>query len=506
MKLSIATKIFIAFAAVIVIFMAVLTFGIHRTQTTYDQIQSVNQSAVPLSLLLSDVQTDLKSFSLVLNEKDPLVLRRTLQVTRLGPSVPERLRVSMERAAEVARTANFETTQPDNDIGKSVAALQRDIDVFAGKAQTLTKVVLADDPESNAKVESMQAELRDESRGLDTRLSQLRNDLRIATNQGLDRARELERSSIYLLSAASATALVIAIILLVAVLLTMRRLTTLTEAAKRIGGGDYSPLQNLPSAKDEIGALTLEFDHMARSIAERDQALRDQHAKLLKTERLATIGQMTSLITHELRNPLSSINLNTEMLAEALSESSASKEDPDILPVLDTIVSEVDRLKDITEEYLVYARLPTPKFEPHNLADTLHGIVDFHSFEWSNDSVDVVVDVPDDIIADVDPGQFRQAFLNLMKNAVEASPPESEVHVHAQATNGVVTIEVLDRAGGIPDTVRDHIFEPFYTTKSSGTGLGLAMTQQIIEEHNGQISVEPTKDGTRFVVTLPRFQ
>ena len=73
---------------------------------------------------------------------------------------------------------------------------------------------------------SMQAELRDESRGLDTRLSQLRNDLRIATNQGLDRARELERSSIYLLSAASATALVIAIILLVAVLLTMRRLTT----------------------------------------------------------------------------------------------------------------------------------------------------------------------------------------------------------------------------------------------------------------------------------------
>ncbi|MEZ4461163.1 MAG: ATP-binding protein [bacterium] len=502
MKLSIATKIFFAFTAVIAVFSVVLVFGIYRTQSTFEQVRTVNATVVPLSLTLSDVQTDLKSFSVVLNERDPLVLRRTLQVTRLAPSVPDRFRRNMDLAVELAHRTD-QVQRAAQPVGTRVVELKRTIEDFAAASQDFTSLVLADSDETE--VFKRQTQLRDQARRMDSELSSLRIALREITDEALNEAKEHQRSSLYGLGAATGVALTIAIILLVAVSLTMRRLTQLTEAAKRIGEGNYAPLSDArTTAHDEIGLLVEEFDHMAASIAERDQALREQHAKLLKSERLATVGRMTSLITHELRNPLSSINLNVEMLHDALVDTDLAREDPELLEQLETIINEVDRLRDITEQYLVYARLPTPRLEQRSVVEVIHSLADFHAWEWSDAGVDVSVEATEEVNATMDAAQIRQACLNLVKNAVEASPDNAKIVIRVLQDESNAIVEIVDEAGGIPGEVAEHIFEPFYTTKHTGTGLGLAMTQQILEEHGGRVELETNATGSTFRILLPK--
>lgn len=503
MKLSIATKIFFAFTAVIAVFSVVLVFSIYRTQWTFEQVRTINATVVPLSLTLSDVQTDLKSFSVLLNERDPLVLRRTLQVTRLAPSVPDRFRRNMELAVDLARRTD-QLNRADDPVAARVVTLKRNIEDFAIASQDFTSLVLSDSDETA--VFTQQTQLRDQARRMDSELSSLRIALREITDAALNQAKEHERSSLYALGVATAIALTIAIILLIGVSLTMRRLTLLTDAAKRIGQGDYAPLTepDRRAASDEIGLLIEEFDHMARSIAERDHALREQHAKLLKSERLATVGRMTSLITHELRNPLSSINLNVEMLHDALLDTPITREDPELLEQLETIITEVDRLRDITEQYLVYARLPTPIIEEHSVNELLQSLIDFHSWEWTAAGVDVQFKDSQEVLALMDAAQIRQACLNLIKNAVEASTAPASIEVSALYDDDHAVIVVEDHAGGIDSEVAAHIFEPFYTTKRTGTGLGLAMTQQILEEHGGHITLTQHPTGSTFRIYLPR--
>jgi signal transduction histidine kinase len=522
MRLSIATKIFLVFTALVVLFTGVLMFSTYRTETLYGRIQRLNETVVPISLLLSDVQTDLKSFNVVLNERDPLVLRRTLQMTRLVYFLPDRFTQTLQRARELAEKADLEDIFGTNDPARTpeaanlesrLAELHGQALEFARQSTRFTRLVLDDKPRDNPSLHAkrrmeLQARLGEQARKLDQEITALRSDLRTRTDMALARANDRQRSSLYALGGLSALALLVAVGLLIAVLFTVRPLTTLTAAARRIGEGDYRPIEGILERRrgsDEITMLTREFNSMAESLAERDARLREQHQRLLKSERLATVGRMTSLITHELRNPLSSINLNSEMLQEALFERGIKADDREIVPLLETIVAEVDRLRDITEEYLVYARLPSPNFEPNGIADIAESLIDFHQFEWSQAGVAVELSVtgpPPQVM--VDANQLRQALLNLIRNAVEASGPDSEIQVRISSRAARAVVEIRDHGPGIPAERRDRIFEPFFTTKSHGTGLGLAMTQQIIEEHHGGIDVQSEEGhGTTFVIKLP---
>ncbi|MGM0556267.1 MAG: ATP-binding protein [Myxococcota bacterium] len=516
MRLSIATKIFLAFAAVVITFTSVLMFGIYRTQELYSRIQRLNHTIVPVSLLLSDVQTDLKSFSVVLNERDPLVLRRTLQMTRLVYFLPDQFTNKVERARSMVTEADLEELSSGADtfeLASRLSELQRRSVEFARQSRAFTELVLdekvRDDREAYRQdINQRQQALRADARSLDQEISQLRGDLREATDTALAQANDNQRSSLYALGILSALTLLLAVGVLIAVVYTLRPLTDLTEATKRIGEGDYRPIEGIAEDRlgvDEITTLTREFNSMAESLAERDAKLREQHQQLLKSERLATIGQMTSLITHELRNPLSSINLNSEMLQEALVEQGIDRDDDDVMPLLETIIDEVDRLRDITEEYLVYARLPSPKFEPRSLNDILQSLIDFHVFEWSQQGAEVAVELPDDppeVL--VDGNQLRQALLNILRNAIEANPDGGTVRVEVERGGEVARIVVSDEGPGIDADILDQIFDPFFTTKSNGTGIGLAMTQQIVEEHNGRLAVESSETGgARFVIDLP---
>ena len=221
---------------------------------------------------------------------------------------------------------------------------------------------------------------------------------------------------------------------------------------------------------------------------------------LLQSERLATIGRMSALVAHEIRNPLSSIGLNAELLED---EISAKSKEP--RKILRSIAREVERLTEITDEYLKFARLPKPNLAPENLNELISGLLSFVKGEFSGASIEVKHQ-PDPQVALVraDEGQLRQAFLNLLRNSIESMPSGGILTVSTELSDGVVRVRIADTGEGIDNACLDRIFDPFFSTREGGTGLGLSLTQQIVAEHGGTIACESSPgQGTCFVVELP---
>ncbi len=223
-------------------------------------------------------------------------------------------------------------------------------------------------------------------------------------------------------------------------------------------------------------------------------------ARLIHTERLAAIGRMAAHVTHEVRNPLSSIGLNVEMLEEELEGAG-----PETVALMRAITREVDRLTGITEEYLRLARLPQPHLEPEDLGHIVRSVTSFIAREMEGSGVEVAVDVEEDLppVA-LDEQQMRQALLNLLRNAREAMPDGGEVRVKVRRAGAEVVLEVEDQGEGIPEAQRTRIFDLFYTTKERGTGLGLPLTRQIVVAHGGRIRCEGGEGGgTIFELVFP---
>ena len=530
MRLSIATKISLAFSAVILVFTLVFMATIWRTQRLHDQTQAINRHIVPLSLLLSDAQNDLKSFSAALSERDMGDLASVLTIARVVSLAPQRASSKLQRARDLSERDNPARALSErerlrlDEFSARLADITREAVELEVRSQRLYRTLqrrrdAQEQASWRSAIERQQAELASRTSALDLALSRLRNDLRIATDLTLASASDYERASLYALGISSAVALAVALGTLVIALLMLRPLRALTEGAKRIAQGEYEPVQTGARSwlgRDELATLTEEFDAMARALRERDRALQAQHSELLRVERLATIGRMTSLITHELRNPLSSIGLNAEMLLDELPSHLQGAEREALAMHLETITDEVDRLRDITEEYLVYARLPEPRFARHDIIEIVEQLIDFHAWEWSQQGITVEFETPDEsrepLWLEADANQLRQALLNLIKNAVEASTEREgaervvvRVEEASQDDTQHVTVAVRDYGEGIDPEIRDRVFEPFFSSKVKGTGLGLAMTQQIIAEHGGALTLEsPEGGGALFCLTLPR--
>lgn len=225
---------------------------------------------------------------------------------------------------------------------------------------------------------------------------------------------------------------------------------------------------------------------------------------LVRSERLAAIGKMSSQITHEVRNPLNSLSLNVEMLVEELQES----KDGEAKELLAAIASEIDRLTEITEGYLTFARLPRPALEREQLNVLVESLLRFLREEAEEAGVTVraelAAELPE-VLADEN--QLRAALLNVVRNSMEAirgARVQGTLTVTTKANGKSVELTVADDGPGIPSKDLARIFDPFYSTKSDGTGLGLPLTQQIIEEHGGTIACasEPGR-GTTFTIRLP---
>jgi signal transduction histidine kinase len=241
------------------------------------------------------------------------------------------------------------------------------------------------------------------------------------------------------------------------------------------------------------------------------QALQTTQGRLLQSERLATIGQMSAKVSHEVRNPLSSISLNLELLEDELA---ALPEDrrSEVGQLVKSMRSQVDVLSAVTEGYLRFARLPKAKLEIEALAPPIEELADFVREELRARRVDLSVTIEEGLpLLRMDAGQIRQALLNLTRNAAEAMTEGGAIRIEARlspdgegAEVPFVAITVTDTGVGIPPEDQEKIFGPFFTRKEGGTGLGLAISRQIAVDHGGTLTCKSVPgSGTTFCLRLP---
>lgn len=226
--------------------------------------------------------------------------------------------------------------------------------------------------------------------------------------------------------------------------------------------------------------------------------------RLLQSERLATVGKLAAQVAHEIRNPLNSIGLNAEYLIDKISNNKTLPE-TELQSLLEAIRYQVNHLEGVTDQYLQMTRSPEAQIKPTLLTELIREIDVIIRPQFSFKGVILIFEVDPTLPKlFIDPGQIRQAILNLLSNALDVSEEGKIVRLEAKISSGFVTIAVLDQGPGVPIESVEKIFLPFYTTKEEGVGLGLALTKQIIEAHEGEIKCAASKkEGTKFTIHLP---
>lgn len=236
-------------------------------------------------------------------------------------------------------------------------------------------------------------------------------------------------------------------------------------------------------------------------------AIRRMETALKKADRLAALGELSARMAHEIRNPLAALCGSVQLLA---SHGGISEHERRLLAI---VTREADRLDSLITEFLAYAR---PN-QPHPQKISLHALIEdtcvFLASDPRLESVRVDNLIASDTEIMVDSNQFRQVFINLLHNAADAMPEGGSITIESslqfRGTVGdkkmpFLQISVTDSGTGITEEAAQHLFEPFWTTKSHGTGLGLAICYRIIEAHGGNLTVEPPSDGgCRFLISLP---
>jgi two-component system NtrC family sensor kinase len=502
MRLSIATKVFLGFVAVLVCSAAVSAYGVARLQRIGRGLSLLSRPYMPLTRAVSTLEAFQKererSTDRLLDESDPKARANLIALDRtyFARVVGERLAYAQQLVTAAQQTAT-DRDALDRIAARLAAVAARVADEEkAAAALTARLEKLPHAASEEASLGDSIARLKTAQRRVDHEIRALGQVLQDQMNQGVDEAEKQERAARWAIAALSAIALAVGLLVMWGSQRALRPIRTLTEAAQRLGRGSPESVAVPEHGGDELALLAREFNAMAQRLAARERELRAQGEALLRSERLAAIGRIAAQITHEIRNPLSSISLNAEELGERA---------PQARELCDAIVREVDRLTAITEEYLRFARLPKPQLQRSDVNDTVRDLLDFIRPELEASGVRVMLSLSTGlprVLADV--AQLRQLLLNLLRNAREAMPSGGDLHIATRSGQGSVEVEVRDTGPGIPPERMERIFDPFFTTKARGTGLGLAMAQEIAQEHGGQLLCESVVgEGTVFTLRLP---
>lgn len=281
----------------------------------------------------------------------------------------------------------------------------------------------------------------------------------------------------------------------------------LVREFRRVGAGDLTRFSGRTRA-DEFGKLQRELDVMIGHLYEARLAAAREHdtklelfEQLRHADRLATVGRLASGIAHELGTPLNVISGYSKLIASGQEDGEGARDAARI------IGEQSKRVADVVRQLLDFARRGQPRLEAVDVGPVLQRAATLLAIEGDKRGVRVVYrpsHVP--IVAAIDASRIQQVIVNLAINAIHASAPGSEVILALSRVAGEVHIEVIDRGCGIPKEALSHVFEPFFTTKpvGEGTGLGLAVSHGIIEEHRGRIRVvSEVGSGSTFTVCLP---
>ena len=280
-----------------------------------------------------------------------------------------------------------------------------------------------------------------------------------------------------------------------------RRITSdldaLVGAAQAVSRGDLDHKVTV-RARDEVGELASAFNAMTRE-------LRESKERLVQAERLAAWQEIARSIAHEIKNPLTPIQMSVETMRKTFTAKHPSF-DEIFEESTRTVLEEVQRLKKIVGEFSQFARLPKPERQACDLGEIVAGALALY-----RGAVKVVEELGGDLPSiDADRDQLTQVVLNLLENARDAIASRGSeqsvgrITIRTRARDAVVELEVEDNGPGFDPALRDKLFTPYFTTKEAGTGLGLAIVHRIVTDHGGKITAAsaPGK-GARFLVELP---
>jgi signal transduction histidine kinase len=227
----------------------------------------------------------------------------------------------------------------------------------------------------------------------------------------------------------------------------------------------------------------------------------------LKKERLAYIGTLASGLAHEIRTPLNAIQMNIDLLAEELDAVVTDRRE-EFEKRVGRIKRETQDLRKTLDAFLQFARPPKLQSTPLKLHKYLAELLEFFEPEATKHNVELRREFAEQLYpVPIDPQQFGQVILNLLSNAREAIRSHGTIIVRTRETDNHVEIEIEDDGGGVKPEDEAQVFDIFYSTKETGTGLGLGIARRIVEEHDGTLSLDnhPGK-GARFIVRLPKVK
>ncbi|MEY3200569.1 MAG: hypothetical protein RIR70_119, partial [Pseudomonadota bacterium] len=229
----------------------------------------------------------------------------------------------------------------------------------------------------------------------------------------------------------------------------------------------------------------------------------DDITQLIAAQRTAAWAEVAQRLAHEIKNPLTPIQLSAERLQHKLADKLAPTDAAMLGRATDTIVNQVEALKVMVNDFRDYARLPAPQFAPLNLNALVREVLELYSAYKAHIELDLAADMPP-VLGDAK--QLRQVIHNLMRNAEDASSelPDARIRLTTCYAGGAAELELRDNGAGFAPAILARAFEPYVTTKSRGTGLGLAIVKKIIDEHHGDIALANGATGGAIVrIRLP---
>ena len=562
LRLSLSTRIFLAFALVVACTGAASLYAIAAVAALRHELTFLRQSALPLLDELRQTTTELRSFDEALQRAAPQdmawvvrllpnarpygrvddLLRYTRQLALRTQPPPIARLVVQDRLQLPLLDAQLNELRTTNTLRQRMAQ-DAELSQAAGKLATAPTDAAAYEVLVGGLQRAIADRRLDDAARLVVEIRRMMRHVHVALEKSLrqlqtgltDRFEDAERSERYLLAVVGSTAalnLLVSVLMLLASVVALRPLAALTGVVRQFASGDRKARASTRGA-NEISTLADEWNRMADALAQREDQLLAQREELARAEQLASLGHMAARMAHEVRNPLSSIGLNAELLGDELAAQPGGPPS-EAAELLAAIGGEVERLRQLTESYLDRARPAPGQVRPVDLAKEIAKLLDFLAPELELRQVRVRSRLQPGLWVAGDAAALRQALWNLVRNAWEAMPDGGPLWLDLQEAparagssgprdqaslqdnpeddelpqlpaEACAEISVEDGGQGVAEPIQLDIFKPFFTSKASGTGMGLAVVQQIARQHRGQVQLQPGRHGkgARFVLILP---
>lgn len=270
-------------------------------------------------------------------------------------------------------------------------------------------------------------------------------------------------------------------------------ITELADVASRMATGDFEVAVKT-NRSDEIGQLITSFNSMAAD-------LKEYHQKLIDSERMTAFTQMAQKVAHEIKNPLTPIQVSIQDLRRSYNNN--DNDFPEILKKsCNTILEEVSTLLKIVREFSEFARFPKPQFAREDLNDLVGSLASLYSADKQTNRLAIHLS-DQKLPVDVDRDQIKRAVHNVLKNALEAAGQTGKAELKTCEEDGFAVIQITDNGPGFSPQAKKNLFSPYFTTKPKGSGLGLVIAKKIITEHDGTIQIDDNADrGTVVKIKL----